>query len=59
MLRNLDQEIDFWFGCEPGNGGTSDMMDGNKLSAKRLRDLLFGAKEKRGPSTVAGGNFAS
>jgi hypothetical protein len=34
------------------------MMDGNKLSAKRLRDLLFDAKEEQGPSTVIGGNLA-
>ncbi|MNG28766.1 hypothetical protein D3C84_1140740 [compost metagenome] len=58
MFRNLDQKVDLRLGREPRNGGASDMMDGNKLSAECLRDLLFGVKKERGPSTVIGGNLA-
>ncbi|MOA63056.1 hypothetical protein D3C78_1886520 [compost metagenome] len=58
MHRNLDQHVDLWFCCESGYGCASDMMDGDKLRAKRFCDLLFGGEEERRPPTVIERNLA-
>jgi hypothetical protein len=55
VRRNFNEKVNLGLGRKPWNSGASDMVNGNKLSAERRLDLLFGAEKEGRPSAVIEG----